>query len=328
MEEGRHLWAMVYLLHGFFGRDGREEAEQMLQRHSGDVDKPRILGAFNEETPDWLSFFMFTYFTDRDGKYQLASLAESGFDPLSRTCRFMLTEEAHHMFVGETGVGRVILRACELMKEHGEDKVREMGGIDLTTLQKYLNFHCSVSLDLFGSERSTNAANFYSMGLKARYDETKIDDDHLLGNDLYPILEMEGDKFVLREDNALTVINERLRDDYVTDCERGVRRWNQIIKRQGLDFELKLPHRAFNRKIGSFNLENLAGKRVSPDGRVITEAEWTQNVGDWLPTDEDRAYVISLMQSVTEPGKFANWIAPPTRGINNQPADFEYVRLN
>ena len=328
VEEGRHLWAMVYLLHGFFGRDGREEAEQMLQRHSGDVDKPRILGAFNEETPDWLSFFMFTYFTDRDGKYQLASLAESGFDPLSRTCRFMLTEEAHHMFVGETGVGRVILRACGLMKEHGEDKVREMGGIDLTTLQKYLNFHCSVSLDLFGSERSTNAANFYSMGLKGRYGETKIDDDHLLGNDLYPILEMEGDKFVLREDNALTVINERLRDDYVTDCERGVRRWNQIIKRQGLDFELKLPHRAFNRQIGSFNLENLAGKRVSPDGRVITEAEWTQNVGDWLPADEDRAYVISLMQSVTEPGKFANWIAPPARGINNQPANFEYVRLN
>ena len=103
VEEGRHLWAMVYLLHAYFGRDGREEAEALLQRRSGDPDKPRILGAFNEKTPDWLSFFMFTFFTDRDGKYQLASLAESGFDPLSRTCRFMLTEEAHHMFVGESG---------------------------------------------------------------------------------------------------------------------------------------------------------------------------------------------------------------------------------
>src|SRR6266851_4995290 len=88
VEEGRHLWAMVYLLHAYFGRDGREEAEAMLERHSGDPDKPRILGAFNEATPDWLSFFMFTYFTDRDGKYQLASLAESGFDPLARSCRF------------------------------------------------------------------------------------------------------------------------------------------------------------------------------------------------------------------------------------------------
>ena len=105
VEEGRHLWAMVYLLDAHFGRDGREESEALLQRRSGDRDKPRILGAFNERTPDWLSYFMFCYFTDRDGKYQLASLAESGFDPLSRTCRFMLTEEAHHMFVGETGVG-------------------------------------------------------------------------------------------------------------------------------------------------------------------------------------------------------------------------------
>src|SRR3546814_2381362 len=68
VEEGRHLWAMVYLLDAYFGRDGREEAEALLQRRSGDDDKPRILGAFNEATPDWLSFFMFTFFTDRDGK--------------------------------------------------------------------------------------------------------------------------------------------------------------------------------------------------------------------------------------------------------------------
>ena len=161
-----------------FGRDGREEADELLERRSGDPDKPRILGAFNEETPDWLSFFMFTYFTDRDGKYQLASLAESGFDPLSRTCRFMLTEEAHHMFVGETGVGRIIQRTCELMKEHDTDDVRPYGGIDLQTLQRYLNFHFSVSVDLFGSELSTNAANYYTMGIKGRFQEEKIDDDH------------------------------------------------------------------------------------------------------------------------------------------------------
>jgi len=122
VEEGRHLWAMVYLLQGYFGRDGREEAEAMLERHSGDPDKPRILEAFNEEPPDWLSYFMFTYFTDRDGKFQLGSLAESGFDPLSRTCRFMLTEEAHHMFVGETGVGRSVQRACDLMKDRKTEK--------------------------------------------------------------------------------------------------------------------------------------------------------------------------------------------------------------
>src|ERR1700730_18234922 len=114
VEEGRHLWAMVYLLHRYFGRDGREEAEALLDRRSGDIDNPRILGAFNERTPDWLAFYMFTYFTDRDGKFQLSALAESGFDPLARTTKFMLTEEAHHMFVGESGVSRIIQRTCDV----------------------------------------------------------------------------------------------------------------------------------------------------------------------------------------------------------------------
>ncbi|HXW82764.1 MAG TPA: benzoyl-CoA 2,3-epoxidase subunit BoxB, partial [Candidatus Binataceae bacterium] len=154
VEEARHLWAMVYLLQAFFGRDGREEAEALLARRSGSSDNPRILGAFNERTPDWLSFFMFAHFTDRDGKYQLASLAESGFDPLSRTCRFMLTEEAHHLFVGEAGIGRIVARTAALMKEHDTDRIAEYGGIDLAIIQRYLNFHYSVSLDLFGSELS------------------------------------------------------------------------------------------------------------------------------------------------------------------------------
>src|ERR1700736_5698843 len=154
VEEGRHLWAMVYLLHAFFGRDGREEAEALLDRRSGDIDNPRILGAFNERTPDWLAFYMFTYFTDRDGKFQLSALAESGFDPLARTTKFMLTEEAHHMFVGESGVSRIIQRTCDVMKQlQTEDpiKIRTAGAIDLETLQRYLNFHYSVTIDLFGA---------------------------------------------------------------------------------------------------------------------------------------------------------------------------------
>src|SRR3979411_1498787 len=179
VEEGRHLWAMVYLLQKYFGRDGREEADELLRRRSGDADSPRMLGAFNEATPDWLSFFMFTYFTDRDGKMQLHSLAQSGFDPLSRTCRFMLTEEANHMFVGETGVGRIILRPCEAMKQAGiddpfdRDRVRALGVVDLPTIQKKLNLHYSLSLDLFGSEASTNAANAFQPGHKGRAPQTQ-----------------------------------------------------------------------------------------------------------------------------------------------------------
>src|SRR5215468_172897 len=202
VEEGRHLWAMVYLLHRYFGRDGREEAEALLERRSGDEDNPRILGAFNEPTPDWLAFYMFTFFTDRDGKFQLSSLAESGFDPLARTCRFMLTEEAHHMFVGETGVGRIVQRTAEVMAEHHiehPDQVRDLGVIDLQTIQRYLNFHYSVTLDLFGSDVSSNAASFFTSGLKGRYHETNLQDDHVLGDAIYPLSEVADGRLTDRD---------------------------------------------------------------------------------------------------------------------------------
>jgi benzoyl-CoA 2,3-dioxygenase component B len=325
-EEGRHLWAMVYLLHRYFGRDGREEAEALLERRSGDRDNPRILGAFNEATPDWLSFFMFTFFTDRDGKYQLTALAESGFDPLARTTRFMLTEEAHHMYVGVTGVTRILERTAQVMAQHRTDdpaKVRALGVIDLPTMQRYLNFHYSVTIDLFGSDVSSNAATFYTTGLKGRFDESRIDDDHTLKDAAYPVLELANGGLVQKDAPALNALNERLRDDYIRDTELGIARWNRVIQKHGVDFKLTLPHKGFNRHIGS-----TSGARISPDGRVISQQEWDANVGAWLPNADDQVFVQSLMGRVVEPGKFANWIAPPERGINNQPVDFEYVRFN
>ncbi len=322
VEEARHLWAMVYLLMAHFGRDGREEAEELLQRHSGDPDKPRILGAFNERTPDWLSFFMFTYFTDRDGKYQLASLAESAFDPLARTCQFMLTEEAHHMYVGETGITRVVQKACDIMREHRTDDVRKYGGIDLPTLQKYVNFHFSVSEDLFGAEQSTNAANYFTQGLKGRYQETRIGDDHQLKDTPYTVTQYGEGGLHQVEVPALSSINERLRDDYIADCQRGVDRWNKLIREAGIDFAIRLPHRAFHRQIGVF-----ADAHVTPEGKVIDAASWAARADEWLPDDDDREYVGSLMEQVTEPGQFARWIAPPRLGINNQALDFPYVKL-
>ena len=214
---------MVYLLHRFFGRDGRDEADAMLERHSGDPDNPRILGAFNEATPDWLSFFLFTYFTDRDGKYQLASLKESAFDPLSRTCDFMLKEEAHHMFVGATGIGRVVQRAVDLMKEHDTDDIRPYGGVDLATLQKYLNFHFSVSLDLFGAEVSTNAANYYTQGLKGRFQEDAHDDDHILSDVTVTVPDVVDGVIRSSERSALSAVNKTLRDDYADRLPEGRR---------------------------------------------------------------------------------------------------------
>ena len=326
VEEGRHFWAMVYLLHKYFGRDGREESEALLARRSGEKDNPRILQAFNEQTPDWLSFFMFTYFTDRDGKFQLCALAESSFDPLARTTRFMLAEEAHHMFVGESGVSRIIQRTCQVMNELKTDnpsQLREAGVIDLQTMQRYINFHFSVTIDLFGADESSNAATFYSTGLKGRFEEDKRDDDHILKNDSYVVLKVVDGKLAETRVPMLNALNEVLRDDYIKDSEGGIKRWNKVIEKAGIDFRLTVPHKSFHRNIGA-----LAGIKVSPDGQALTEDQWYRHVDSWLPTSEDREYIGSLMGCVVEPGKFANWIAPPVIGVNRQPVDFEYVRFN
>jgi benzoyl-CoA 2,3-dioxygenase component B len=322
VEEGRHLWAMVYLLHAYFGREGREEADDLLRRNSGSAESPRILGAFNEETPDWLSFFMFTYFTDRDGKYQLGTLKESAFDPLSRTCEFMLKEEAHHMMVGTTGVDRIVERTAALMVEHDTDDAGPYGAIPLLVIQKYLNFHYSVSLDLFGGETSTNVANYYTAGLKGRWMEDRRADDHKLADDGIWVDALVDGELAQTEVPALTGLNCDLRRAYIADCQGGVNRWNKILAEAGLPQRLRLPHVAFNRKVGAF-----AGIEATPDGELLPAGEWERRQGEWLPTDVDKTHVRSLMQPVHERGKIAAWIAPPRHGINGRPFDFEYVRL-
>jgi len=326
VEEGRHLWAMVYLLHAYFGRDGREEAEELLTRHSGDGDKPRILSTFNEPVSDWLSFFMFTYFTDRDGKYQLKSLAESSFDPLARTCSFMLTEEAHHMFVGDTGIARIVRRTLEVMQELGTDdaaSIRRAGAIDLGTIQKYINFWFSSALDLFGADQSSNAASYFANGLKGRPDEAQYE-DHLALDQSYALEMPNGEGGVKVENIPLrNAMNEVSRMSYVKDCEIGVARWNRLIQKAGFDARLALPSPRFHRTNGSWG-------KVPTDtaGRPIAQAEFETRLTDWLPTDADRGFICSLMQAVTEPGKMAAWIASPDRGINALPVEYEYVRLN
>jgi benzoyl-CoA 2,3-dioxygenase component B len=322
VEEGRHLWAMVYLLHAYFGREGREEAEELLHRNSGSVDAPRILGAFNEETPDWLSFFMFTYFTDRDGKYQLGTLKESGFDPLSRTCEFMLKEESHHMFVGTTGVDRVVARTAQLMTEHDTDDVTPFGAIPLPIIQRYINFHYSVSLDLFGSETSTNVANYFTAGLKGRWNEERRRDDHRLTDDSTMVDSVTDGEIGQTEVAALVGLNTDLRTHYIADCQIGINRWNKILAEAGLPHRVRLPHVSFNRKVGVFK-----GIEATPDGEVIPAGEFERRRDQWLPSDVDKTYVRSLMRPVYERGKIAAWIAPPTNGINGKPFDYEYVHL-
>ncbi|MEZ4448709.1 MAG: benzoyl-CoA 2,3-epoxidase subunit BoxB [Nannocystaceae bacterium] len=321
VEEGRHLWAMVYLLHKYFGRDGRDEADALLERRSGDPDKPRILGAFNQPCDHWLSFFAFTMFTDRDGKYQLAALAQSGFDPLARSTEFMLTEEAHHLFVGETGLDRIIKRSSELQRLDPNGDVRNQGGIDFDLIQRTINYWFTYSLDLFGGEISSNAADFFSTGLKGRYREDRLPEHKALGEH-YRLAVVEGGRLVEKDVPLRNAMNEVLRDSYVSDCERALRKWNRTLEEAGSPTRLTLPSRRFHRHQGIY-----ADHHFDPEGNLIDQQAYDHNFSRWLLTKDDNDYLLSIMKPSYEPGKFANWIAPPTRGIEGQPVEFEYVRL-
>jgi benzoyl-CoA 2,3-dioxygenase component B len=265
---------------------------------------------------------MFTMFTDRDGKSQLLSLSESSLDPLAATTRFMLTEEAHHMFVGETGVGRIIERTCELMKEAGfSEDVRAMGGIDLPTIQKHINLWFSLSLDLHGNEISTNAASYFANGLKGRAEEAKWD-EHRVVETTYELETLVDGEVKRAEIPMRNAMNEVLRDWYVEDCQAGVTRWNKILERHGISDRLRLPDRKFNRGIGQF-----AAAHFDPNGRKLSDEEWTRRKYEWLPHESDKKFLLSIMNaSIYEPGRFANYIAPPARGIKGTPVNFEYVR--
>jgi benzoyl-CoA 2,3-dioxygenase component B len=219
----------------------------------------------------------------------------------------------------------VIARTCAAMNELKTDdvnKLRAAGVIDLPTIQRYINFHFSVTIDLFGADESSNAAIFYSSGLKGRYEEGKRVDDHVLKGQTYTVLEARNGQLVEKQVPMLNALNEVLRDDYIKDSVAGVERWNKVLEKAAIPVRLSVPHKAFHRNIGA-----LSGVKVSPDGRVVSDAEWKARVDDWLPTGGDRAFVASLMGRVVEPGKFANWIAPPVMGINRQPVDFDYVRF-
>jgi benzoyl-CoA 2,3-epoxidase subunit B len=217
---------------------------------------------------------------------------------------------------------------CEAMNEAGitdptaVEEIRKLGVVDLPTIQKKMHFHFSVTLDLFGSEVSTNAAAAYEAGIKGRFQETSLEDDHQLHGETYPVTKLEAGEFKVVQETALNALNARLRDDYVTDAQVGVDRWNKIIANAGIEYELKLPHIAFNRNVGEFSEFN-----VSPTGEVMDDKSWERAYQQFLPDNSDLAYINSLMIPESQPGKYATWIAPPARGIDRRPGDFEYVKL-
>jgi benzoyl-CoA 2,3-dioxygenase component B len=214
-----------------------------------------------------------------------------------------------------------VKRTLEVMKELGTDdpgKVRAHGAVDLPLLQKYLNFWCSSSLDLFGSEISSNSAANFASGLKGRPDETQYQ-DHVLREAKLTIDIPEGPQEVA----MLNALNEVMRESYLKDCEIGLKRWNRMIERAGFALRLTLPSMRFRRSIGAW-----AGQPVDPKGKLLSKEEYEKGLPSWIPSNADRVFVHSLMRRVIEPGKMAGWIAPPERGVNNLPVEYEYVKLH
>ena len=228
------------------------------------------------------------------------------------------------MFVGTTGVDRVVERTVQLMLEHDVDDVGPYGGVPLKVIQKYLNFHYSVSLDLFGSETSTNVANYFTSGLKGRWSEERRKDDHRLVDDAILVDAVTTDGEIGQtEVAALVGLNTDLRREYISDCQIGVNRWNRTLESAGLPHRLALPHVAFNRRVGAFK-----AVETNQQGELLSTEEWERGQGQWLPTELDKTLVRSLMRPVHERGKIAAWIAPPRQGINGKPFDYDYVHLS
>jgi benzoyl-CoA 2,3-epoxidase subunit B len=224
------------------------------------------------------------------------------------------------MFVGESGVERVVQRTAELMKQDANEDVRAQGGIDLETIQRYVNFWFSSSLDLFGGEISSNAADYFATGLKGRAKEEKYP-DHVALVGAYDLEVFENGRLVGKQIPMRNAMNEVVRDAYVEENQKGVDRWNRIIKEAGVNFEIRLPSRRFNRKMGIYS-----GHFFDPAGNSITDEEFNRRRFEWLPGEKDKIFVKSLMQPVLERGKMAHWIAAPNTGINGKPIDFEYIR--
>src|SRR6476660_4292673 len=157
IEDMRHGWQMCALLMDHFGYSGKVEAQKMLERRA--FENQRLLGAFNVDVDNWMDFFTYTDFVDRDGKFQLQMLKYSAFAPLGRSMSYMLREEAFHMGTGNDGLRRIV----------------QAGIIPPWLIQKYLNKWISSSYDLFGTDHSSSAHGAYVWGIKGRYDEPKND---------------------------------------------------------------------------------------------------------------------------------------------------------
>lgn len=191
-EEMRHGWQMSHLLVSYFGDEGKREAQKLLERRA--FKGNRLLGSFNQDVQNWIDFYTYTEFIDRDGKYQLTMLSHSGFAPLARSMPPMLQEEAYHLLTGNTGLMRIL-------------KGKK---VPVEILQKYFNKWIPTAYDLFGTDQSSSAEWAFVWGLKGRVDEGES-----------------------KEDPEKRRLNELARGHYLKDIIQIVAALNQLVPEGG-----------------------------------------------------------------------------------------------
>ena len=191
VEEMRHGWQMCHLLVNHFGETGKIEARKLLERRSWENN--RLLGSFNVDVDNWVDFFTYTEFVDRDGKFQLNMLSTSGFAPLARSMGPMLKEEGFHLGTGHMGLQRIA----------------KAGRLPVPLLQKFINKWLSTAYDLFGKDHSSSAEWFYVWGLKGRYDEHRHEGDP----DREHLNELSREMYKNEVDQLLEQVNRQLPAD-------------------------------------------------------------------------------------------------------------------
>jgi benzoyl-CoA 2,3-dioxygenase component B len=195
-EEMRHGWQMAYMLITYFGDSGKRQAQRLLERRA--TENTRLLGSFNDPVNNWLDFFTYTSFIDRDGKYQLNMLSRSAFAPLGQSMLPMLKEEAYHLAQGNIGLMRIV----------------KAGKIPTTLMQKYFNKWLSTAFDLFGQDDSKSAHWAYEWGLKGRYDEHLYDDPA----DMSKLNELSRSTFFNEVSALVEALNHNVPEEQVKLC--------------------------------------------------------------------------------------------------------------
>ncbi len=220
LEEMRHGWQMCDILVKHFGSSGKLEAQKLLERRASEAfpeskGGKRLLGSFNQAVNNWLDFYTYTCFVDRDGKYQLGMLAPSAFAPLARSAGPMLREEAFHLGTGQDGLKRIVLA----------------GQIPVAVIQRYFNKWISTAHDLFGKDESSTAEWGYVWGLKGRFDERS----------------QENKKNFNRKE-----LNHHNRMLYHQEISDVVHKLNKHLEEEGREERLFVPDLKFRRAIGRY----------------------------------------------------------------------------